>query len=234
MPVPFFILAQLFSTMIQQYTIKFLKGLKNNNTKSWFDAHRQEYDLARKDFILLTSQLIKRIGEFDPPIGNLAAKECLFRINRDVRFSKNKDPYKNNMACYFNKGGKKANGAGYYFHLEPGKSFAGGGIWMPLPADLAKIRQEIDYDLDGWTRIISGSNFKKFFFEGVDSTDVLQRPPKGYAAENPAMPFLKMKSFVVTRSFTDAEIKADNFATSVAKTFQAMKPMIDFINTAVD
>ena len=117
--------------MLQPSTLQFLTGLKKNNNKSWFEQHRKQYELAREDFHLLVGTAIKSIAGFDAPIGNLSAKECVFRINRDVRFSKDKRPYKNNMAGYFNKGGKKSNGAGYYLHIEPGKSFAAGGIWMP-------------------------------------------------------------------------------------------------------
>ena len=220
--------------MIHPKTFTFLKELKKNNNKPWFETHREEYESAKEDFNILIGQLIKHIGIFDIPIRNLTTRECLFRINRDVRFSKDKSPYKNNMAAYFNKGGKKSNGAGYYFHLEPGKSFAAGGIWMPLPADLAKIRQEIDYNFKDWKKITDNIVFKKNFRDGVDSTTVLQRPPKGYTDDNPAMHFLKMKSFIISKPFTDAEIKSSTYITELAKIFRAMKPMIDFINAAVE
>ncbi len=127
----------------------------------------------------------------------------MFRINRDVRFSKDKSPYKNNMAGYFNVDGKKGNGAGYYLHIEPGKSFAAGGIWMPEPKDLIKIRQEIDYSFDDWKKIITNTSFKKTFTEGIKG-EALVRPPKGYDEDNPAIQFIKQKSFIVTKSFTDA------------------------------
>ena len=220
--------------MVSQLTLKFLKDIKKNNNRPWFEAHRLQFESAKADILLLVEKLIPRIATFDTPIANLAAKECVFRINRDVRFSKDKSPYKSNMACYFNKAGKKGNGAGYYLHLEPGKSFAGGGIWMPTPPDLARIRQEIDYGFDDWKKIIAGSAFKKQFPKGIDDTDILTRPPKGYDEHNPAIGLIKMKSFVVRRQFSDAEVQSSSFVKEVVKTFLAMHPLVAFINKAVD
>lgn len=220
--------------MIQAVTLKFLKDLKKNNNKSWFDEHRPQFESAKTDLLFLVDQLIPGIAAFDPPIVNLTAKECVFRINRDVRFSKDKSPYKSNMSCYFNKAGKKGNGAGYYLHIEPGKSFAAGGIWMPTAPDLAKIRQEIDYSFNEWKKITGSSAFKKQFAKGLDNNDVLTRPPKGYDENNPAIAFLKMKSFVVRKSFTDAEVQSRSFVKEVTTTFLAIKPLIGFVNKAVD
>jgi uncharacterized protein (TIGR02453 family) len=220
--------------MIQATTLKFLKDLKKNNNKPWFDKHRTDYEKAKADFSSLLEQVIPGISKFDPPIANLTVKECIFRINRDVRFSKDKHPYKNNIAGYFNQGGKKSNGAGYYLHIEPGNSFAGGGMWVPLPADLAKIRQEIDYNLDAWKKLTASSTFKKNFRDGLDKTDMLVRPPKGYEEANPAIDFLKMKSFVVHRRFSDAEIQDKGFIKELLKTFSAMQPLVGFLNKAIE
>ncbi len=219
--------------MLQLSTLKFLKDLQKNNNRPWFEAHRKQYELAKEDFLLLTEKLITGIGAFDKPIALLKAKECTFRINRDVRFSKNKSPYKNNIAGYFNRNGKKGNGAGYYLHIEPGKSFAAGGIWMPEPKDLIKIRQEIDYSFDDWKKIISNQSFKKTFAEGIKG-EALVRPPKGYEEDNPAIQYLKQKSFIVSKPFTDTEVQSKTFVKEVANTFKAMKPMLDFLNAAVE
>ncbi|MBP6024689.1 DUF2461 domain-containing protein [Ferruginibacter sp.] len=219
--------------MLQSSTLKFLKDLKKNNNRPWFEEHRQQYETAKEDFLLLTEKLITGISVFDPAIALLIAKECVFRINRDVRFSKDKSPYKNNIAGYFNRNGKKGNGAGYYLHIEPGKSFAAGGMWMPEAKELASIRQEIDYSFDNWKKIIGNTSFKKTFIEGIKG-EALVRPPKGYDETNPAIAYLKMKNFVVTKSFTDTEIQSKTFVKDVANTFKAMKPMIDFLNGAID
>lgn len=218
--------------MLQPTSLKFLKDLKKNNNKPWFDGHRKEYENAKSDFLSLTSTLIAAIARFDKPIGILEAKHCTFRINRDVRFSKNKDPYKSNMAAYFNKDGKKGIGAGYYLHIEPGKSFAAGGIWMPEPAVLSGIRQEIDYNWPEWQKIITGKSFTKTFADGVKG-EALIRPPKGYDENNPAITYIKMKGFIVSKSFTDADVLSSGLIKEVAKTFGVMKPMIDFMNTAL-
>ena len=219
--------------MLQSSTVKFLKDLKKNNNRPWFEEHRKQYENAKEDFLSLTEKLITTIAVFDPPIANLKAKECTFRINRDVRFSKDKSPYKNNIAGYFNRKGKKGNGAGYYLHIEPGQSFAAGGIWMPEPADLAKIRQEIDYSFDEWGKITANASFKKTFIQGVKG-EALVRPPKGYEETNPAIEYLKMKSFIVSQPFTDAQVQSKTFVKDVANTFKTMKPMIDFLNAATE
>jgi uncharacterized protein (TIGR02453 family) len=219
--------------MLQSSTLKFLKELKKNNNKPWFDANRKNYEQAKEDFLLLAEKLIGAIAVFDPAIANLKAKDCTFRINRDVRFSKDKSPYKSNIAGYFNRNGKKSNGAGYYLHIEPGNSFAAGGIWMPEAKDLAKIRQEIDYSFDEWKKITGTAAFKKMFAEGIKG-ESLSRPPKGYEETNPAIAFLKLKSFIVSRPFTDAELQSKTFTKDVAATFKTMKPFIDFLNAGVE
>ena len=220
--------------MLQQSILKFLKDLSNNNNRPWFEEHRNQYEKARADFHSFITVLIKEIGRFDKPIADLEAKNCTFRINRDVRFSKDKSPYKNNMAGYFNKAGKKGIGAGFYLHIQPGESFAAGGIWMPEPVVLAKIRQEIDYNFDEWKKLLTGSSFKKHFPGGLESSDSLSRPPKGYEPGNPAIHYLKLKNFIVSKPLTDAAILSKGFEKEVAKTFKAMKPMIDFFNRAID
>lgn len=219
--------------MLQSSTLKFLKDLKKNNNRPWFEGHRKQYEQAKEDFLLLAEKLIAGIATFDPPIAILKAKDCTFRINRDVRFSKDKSPYKNNIAGYFNRNGKKGTGAGYYLHIEPGKSFAAGGLWMPEPKNLVKIRQEIDYSFNDWKKIMGNASFKKTFVEGVKG-EALVRPPKGYEENNPAIEYLKLKSFIVSRPFTDEGIQSKTFLKDVANTFKAMKPMIDFLNAATE
>ncbi|MEO6329933.1 MAG: DUF2461 domain-containing protein, partial [Ginsengibacter sp.] len=141
--------------MFQSSTILFLKTLAKNNNKIWFDEHRSNYLAAKSDYENFVSALIKKVGNFDLDIKELQPKECTFRINRDIRFSKDKTPYKTNMGASLNRGGKKSIYAGYYFHLEPGnKSFAGGGLWMPVAPELKKVRQEVDYNFDEFTDIL--------------------------------------------------------------------------------
>ncbi len=191
--------------MIQPSIIKFLSALKKNNNKQWFDTHRNQYELIKKEFRLFVGQLINSIAVFDNSINFLEPKDCVFRINRDVRFSKDKRPYKNNLAAYFNKGGKKGGGAGYYIHIEPGKSYMAAGVWMPPSEELSKIRQEIDYNFDEWKKLLSEKSFKKYFNGTIAFKESLVRPPKGYTEDNPAIEYIKLKSFVAMCSFTQEE-----------------------------
>ena len=220
--------------MLQYNTIKFLEDLQHNNNRPWFEENRTKYETAKEDFQSMVTALIPTIATFDEPIGNLATKDCTFRINRDVRFSKNKSPYKNNMAAYFSRGGKKASVAGYYFHCEPGKSYAAGGFYSPMPIELGKLRQEIDYNFDEWKKIISDSDFMNYFPDGVDGIESLVRPPKGYDETNPAIYYLKMKNFIVSKPFTDKELQCKTLIPDIAKVFETMKKMIDFLNGAIE
>ncbi|MEO6550745.1 MAG: DUF2461 domain-containing protein [Ferruginibacter sp.] len=220
--------------MIRSSTINFLKELEINNNKPWFEQHRSKFDDAKENIQGIVAELIPAIANFDEPIGNLAVKDCTFRINRDVRFTKDKRPYKNNMAAYFSSGGKKANVPGYYFHCEPGKSYAAGGFYGPMPEQLAKIRQEIDYNFDEWKNIVGNKTFKKYFTAGVEGLELLVRPPKGYEENNPAIEYLKMKNFVVRKPFTDLQLQSKTLVKDIALTFEKIKPMISFLNTAVE
>ena len=218
--------------MIEKSTLQFLTDLKKNNTKEWFDANRKRYEAAKESIQNVTGELIKSIGIYDEDIAQLQVKECTFRINRDVRFSKNKAPYKTNISAIFSKGGKKADTAGFYVHIEPGGAFVAAGYWNPEPKKLASVRQEIDYNLDEWKKILSAKKFKETFAEGLSKEDTLQRPPKGYDEENPAIEFLKLKSFIVTKKLTDADLMDKNFEKKIVTIFTAVKPFLDFLNTA--
>lgn len=218
--------------MIQKATAQFLTDLKKNNTKEWFDSNRKKYEAAKEDIKSLAEALIKSIGVQDEDIAQLLVKDCTFRINRDVRFSKNKAPYKSNMSCIFSKGGKKAETAGFYVHIEPGAAFVAAGYWAPEAKKLAAVRQEIDYNFEDWKKIISSKKFKTTFEDGLSKEDVLQRPPKGYDVENPAIDFLKLKSFIVTKKISDAELLDKNFVKNCTNIFVAVKPMLDFLNEA--
>jgi uncharacterized protein (TIGR02453 family) len=220
--------------MLQASTLKFLKDLKKNNNKPWFEKNKPSYLDAKDDVELFVAQVIAEFGKTDADIAPLQPKDCTYRIYRDVRFSKDKTPYKTHMGAYFNKGGKKMPTAGFYLHVEPGRHMAGGGLWMPMAPDLNKVRQEIDYNLEEWTKIIGDRRFKKTFPEGLETTEILSRPPKGYEPENPAIEFLKLKSFVVTRTFTDAEMQSRSLLKEVLKTFETMQDFVHFLNRSIE
>jgi len=217
--------------MISKSTMQFLTALKKNNTKEWFDANRPKYEAAKKDIYDLIEKLIYSVGKNDKDIASLQLKDCSFRINRDIRFSKDKTPYKTNIAGYFSKGGKKSEWAGYYMHIEPGAAFLAAGCWWPEAKRLAAIRQEIDYNFDDWKKIISSKKFSAVFGE-VARKDTLQRAPKGYYEENPAIEFIRLKSFVVYKQLTDAELQDKNLLKNITEVFKAAQPFVQFLNSA--
>jgi uncharacterized protein (TIGR02453 family) len=220
--------------MLRAATIKFLKDLKKNNNKPWFEKNKSLYLDAKEDMEAFVRQVIDGLGKSDPDTRSLEPKDCVYRIYRDVRFSKDKTPYKTNIGAFFNRGGKKTPTAGYYFHCEPGRNLVGGGLWMPQAPELSKVRQEIDYNFAEWQKILKGSAFRKVFPEGLDREDLLSRPPKGYDEENPAIESLKLKSFVVTRTLSDAEMQSKSGVKEVLKTFAAMKDFIYFLNRSFE
>lgn len=222
--------------MLSTSTLAFLKALKKNNNKPWFDQNREKYNSAKYNFEEFVSLLLQRMILFDEDMKELTAKNCTFRINRDVRFSKNKTPYKINLSAYFSRGGKKSIYAGYYFHLQPGgNSFAGGGLWMPEPANLKKLRQEIDYCLPEFKKTLAAPAFKKHYGElEKDEKQMLVNVPKGYDKENPAADFLRMKSFVATKNLPDSEVLSPDLIKEVIQSFKALMPLVKFINRAFE
>lgn len=220
--------------MLKPATLKFLKDLKKNNNKPWFDAHRNEYDASKNDFANFIQAVIDKHAKSDPTIKSIAAKDCMFRINRDVRFSKDKSPYKTNMGAYISRGGKKSIYAGYYFHCEPGQCFVGGGLWMPMPPELNKVRQEIDYNLAVFKKIITSKKFKSVYKDlSHDPEYILSRVPKGYEPDNPAAEYLKMKSFVTMTSLNDSDLTSKDLVKKTTTAFEALQPLIGFINESL-
>ncbi|MCF3111077.1 DUF2461 domain-containing protein [Niabella sp. CC-SYL272] len=221
--------------MIQPSTLKFLKDLKFNNNKSWFDANRKAYEAAREDFAAFIDRLITAFGKTEPTVLHLKARDCMFRINRDVRFSKNKEPYKTNFGAYINPEGKKSVKGGYYLHLEPGGSFTGGGIWQPMPAELAKVRQEIDYNLQEFEKVLGTKKFRDTYGGlTVEEGQILSRVPKGYEPDNPAAAYLKYKSYTALTNLPDAILTSPTLLTTTVKAFQTLQPLITFLNRAID
>jgi uncharacterized protein (TIGR02453 family) len=160
----------------------------------------------------------------------------MFRINRDVRFAKDKSPYKSNFGASINKGGRKAMAsAGYYFQVQPDRNFAGGGIWMPEPGELKKVRQEIDYNFGDFKKIITSKKFKAVYGDLSRSAEyALSRVPKGYEPDNPAADYLKLKSFVAISFFTDADLTSKDLVKKTVAAFEALQPLLEFINHSME
>lgn len=221
--------------MLQPSTIQFLQKLKKNNNKEWFEKNRSTYELAKKDFIFFIENVIIELKKKDTTLQHLEAKSCIFRINRDIRFSKNKTPYKTNFGASISKGGKKVSEAGYYLHIEPDASFIACGIWMPMHEELKKIRQEIDYNFEEFKLLISSNKFKKYFNELEKSKEyILSRAPKGYDENNDAIEYLKFKSYIVSKGVSDIEITNKNFIKNIVTTFETAIPFIHFLNRAIE
>lgn len=219
--------------MIQSDTLSFLKNLHKNNNKDWFDAHRDTYEVAKANFKEFVEELILGISKFDPAVKHLEAKNCIFRINRDVRFSKDKSPYKNNFGASISPGGKKSFTAGYYFHLQPGASFLAGGMWQPEPVNLNAIRQEIDYNPEEFSKILKAKSFKEYF-GCLSEEDKLKAVPKGYDKTHPQIELLKHKSFIVVHDLTDKAVLTKDFKKDAANILKAIHPMNLFLRRACD
>jgi len=221
--------------MINKQTLKFLKDLKINNSKEWLDENREKYDAAKNDMLTLTEQLITAVADFDKTISNayLDPKKCITRLNRDLRFAKDKTPYKTDYYIVINKDGKNSASAFYFLHIEPDNCFVGGGVYNPQPEQLKKIRQEIDYAFDEWTAIIEVKLFRKTFPGGINNSGVLSRIPKGFDEENKAGEFLKMKGFYTMEKLTDKEIISEESFKKINSYFQTTKPLVDFLNKAI-
>lgn len=219
--------------MLQKATISFLDGLAANNNKPWFDANRTLYDAAKQDFEAFVTALHKQIAALEPDVANQKPKDSIFRIFRDVRFAKDKAPYKPNFGAYFSRAGRKAPDAGYYIHIQPGeKSFVAGGLWMPEGPLLKKTRQEIDYNFNEFLGIINNPAFKKHY-KKLDG-EKLKTLPQGYTADNPAIDYLKFKSFIVSKPLADKDLASKTLDTKVMDLFAEMKPFVDFLNKAID
>lgn len=211
----------------------FLTELKTNNNKAWFDVNRDRYHLIKKELELFTAEWIIALGKLDVGIASLDSKKCGFRINRDIRFSNNKDPYKTNMGIFLNPGGKSAWNAGYYLHIEPNNCFFAAGNHQPESIMLGKIRQEIDYNLQDFESIILNKPFNAIF-GAMRNENTLKKSPKGYDDTNPAIAYLRLKEFIVSAKIEDDKIINKLFINDLIELSTIAFPFVDFLNKAID
>lgn len=215
---------------LERTTLEFLDRLSHNNNKEWFNTHRSEYISAKTNFENFVQSLINEITQFEPIMKGLEVKNCVFRINRDVRFSNDKSPYKTNMGAFMVRGGKK-NGdkyAGYYFHIEPGKSMLAGGAYVPPAPWLAAIREKIDDEPDKLLSIINNPDFRKHF--GQIEGEKLKKAPKGYSPDHKFIELLKYKSYLAMKELPDRKVISNDYFQYTVEIFKAMKPLNDFLN----
>jgi len=215
-----------------QLIFKFLKGVTKNNNREWFEKNKPVYLEAKSSFEDFLEAFHKELIKIDESLGSLNPRKMGFRIYRDVRFSKDKRPYKTNMGAGFSPHGKMEQEPGYYIHIEPGKCFVAGGIYMPNAENLAKIRQEIDYNATKFLKILNGKEFKKYF-DGLSDWDRVKTAPKGYPKDHPHIDLLKNKSFTVSCQFTDADINNKNFVKKLAVMCKSIKQLNDYLNEAI-
>ncbi len=219
--------------MLQQTTLDFLKKLGKNNNKAWFDKNRDTYEAAKADFETFVEAIKNQLAKIEPALADQKPKDMIFRIFRDVRFSKDKTPYKAHFGAYFSRAGRKSPDAGYYLHIQPGnKNFIAGGLWMPEGPLLKATRQEIDYNLEEFNSILNKAAFKKLYksLEG----EKLKTLPQGYTADNPAIEYLKMKSFIVSTKLEDKDLLAKTAVSKIFAAFNTMQPLVNFLNRAID
>lgn len=222
--------------MIDEKTLGFLEQLSSNNSKEWLDENRSDYNFAREDILNMTQKLINLVSEIDVGIAkaHLNPKKCITRLNRDLRFSKDKTPYKTDYYIVLNQNGKNSPSAFYYVHIEPNNCSVGGGVYNPQAPELKKIRKEISASFNEWNKIITSKEFQKKFPTGIHNSGTLMRSPKGFEDDDPAIEFLKMKGFYTQEALTDTEIQSNLILNKIVDYFKTVKPLVDFLNVAIE
>ncbi len=210
---------------ISKNTFSFLNHLANNNNRDWFAENKSIYTAAHEDVIEFSNSLLDNMHAFDK-IETPSGKKALKRIYRDVRFSKNKAPYKQHFGMMFSRLGTERRGT-YYIHLQPGESFIGGGFWGPEKDDLLRIRKHIAQDDTYFRAVLDSKGFKKEF--GTMRGEQLKSSPKNFDKEHPAIDLLRYKQFLVMKTFTNEEVLSPDFAIEAAKTLKGMLPFFDIM-----
>lgn len=220
--------------------LQFLRSLKRHNNRDWFEAHRADYEShLREPMRELIAELDARFARFAPEIiGD--PRRSMFRIHRDIRFSKDKAPYKTNAGSWFYHAeaqrsvGRDSEGgsAGFYFHLEPGASFVAAGLWMPPPGQLARIREELGHNLKSFERVVNHPATVRRFGK-LDASENLVRMPRGYAEDHPAAQWLRHRSFTLSRPLTDAQVTGARLGAVLAADFERLTPLVRWLNLAL-
>jgi len=218
--------------MINKSTLTFLKHLKDNNSSEWVDEHRSDYNSALNDFVVFNEKLISAIGKFDQKIAksDLQAKDCIPRLNRDLRFAKDKSPYKTYLYSIIQDQGRKSGKAGYAVVIDPGNCCITCGAFQPDPQRLKELRTEIEYNFDQWSKITQDKELLAAFPNGIISQESLQKVPKGFDPESPAKEFLKMKGFFVKIDLTESFLQSKQAIEEIATKYSTCKNLLDFLN----
>jgi len=211
--------------------IQFLQELSENNNREWFNKNKQAYNESKEKILFLTEVLINEISKFDPSVRGVAPKDCMFRIFRDVRFSKDKRPYKTNFGSFISKGGRKSMNPGYYFHVEPNSSFVGGGVYMPPAEPLRAIRNYMAEHADDFLEITSRPEFKKYYPEMYDHQ--LKTAPKGFPKDHEFISLLRYKSYVFSKPIDNDMLISDEFVEHIVNAFEQLHKVNLFLSEAL-
>ena len=213
-------------------TLVFLRELRVNNNRSWFEANRRRYEPARAHFEGFVAELIAGFGDVED-LGSVTVKECVYRINRDIRFSPDKSPYKSTMSAVIGREGRKSTGRSYYVQIAPdGESLLAGGLYQPSTQELDRMRRSIADDSTAFRKIVNKRDFKQFFGE-LDG-ERLKTAPQGYRKDHPDIDLLRLKQFLAEHSFSNEEVLADDLAAQIIAMCEAMKPFLTYIQTALE
>lgn len=212
--------------------LQFLQDLSENNNREWFNDNKKRYEESRDKILFLTEVFINEIKKFDPEVSGISAKDCMFRIFKDVRFSKDKLPYKTNFGSFIAKGGRKSIYPGYYFHIEPNQSFVGGGVYMPQAEPLRIIRNYLAEHAPDFLQIIEDESFKKTFPKMYDHQ--LKTAPKGFPKDHEFISLLKYKSFVFSNEITNQKILGNNYIEHTIQSFKQLQKVNSFLIDALE
>lgn len=215
--------------MFTKDSYEFIEELKKHNDREWFAANKSWYERARTDFELLVAGVINEIAAFDPGIGHLEPKKCIFRIYRDTRFSQDKTPYKTHFGAVFRSNGLDKS-SGYYLHIGPDESFLTCGHYMLLPEQLKKVRKGIYEDFETFSEIISEKEFKNEFGDLYKDDDMLKRVPNGFDKDHPAAEYLKMKHFYALKYISKEQLFSEDFVKYAGSIYKKMYPLSEFLN----
>jgi uncharacterized protein (TIGR02453 family) len=213
--------------------LDFLSQLGENNNREWFNGHKQAYESARTRVGAVVSMVIPELAKFDETLKYVAPKDCIFRIYKDVRFSKDKLPYKTNMGAWITGAGRKSSGPGYYIHVQPGGSFLAAGVYMPDPLQLKKIRNEIYYNVAEFKAILNEKKLKKYS-AGLSDMDKGKMAPRDYPKDFPDMDLLKYKHYTLSYPMRDEMVASDHFTELALLAFKTMFPFNSFLKRALE
>ncbi len=214
-------------------TFDFLNALKENNNREWFHDNKETHDRTRLNFIEFAQLILNGLSEMDKQVpADMPVAKCVFRIYRDIRFSKDKTPYKGYLSAAYSSKGRSTDLPGYYIHIQPGKSFITAGLWHPDKEKLAAIRQEIDYNSEKFHAIVNQAPFRNSVV--LDQEDKLKKAPSGYSIDHPDIEFLRLKSFTASRFLEDRDLLSNNADEIILETFSTLQPFQEFLYEAID